>query len=61
MSQRLQIAICAVLFGAFLVFQFGNFELSGLGLLAKAFIEIAGTFAAFWLVVMLMKSNKSKP
>jgi hypothetical protein len=57
MKDKPKIALCSVVFVAFLVFQFGDFHLHGLALIGRAFLDIAGAFAGFWLVVMLLGNN----
>ncbi len=59
MSYWLQIVVCALIFAIFLIFQFGDIRVYGLTRLISAFFEVAGPCAAFWLIVLLFRGDKS--
>jgi hypothetical protein len=59
MNYWLQIATCALIFAVFLIFQFGDVHVYGITRLVSVFFEIAGPFAAFWLIILLWRGIKS--
>jgi len=55
MLHPFRIVVCSALFVGLVVFELNIFQPHGPALLAKAFFQIAGSAAALYLVVSLMR------
>lgn len=57
MSYWIKIAACIVIFTGFLLFQFGVFHVYGITRILSALLDIAGPFAALYLIILLFRSG----
>jgi hypothetical protein len=60
MNYWTKIALCCALFAVFLAFELDFIHPYGITRLIFAFFQIVGPFAALYLVLLLLKGEKSK-